>query len=113
LSDADKRFVAELSDDDTPGNKPAVNLLRVLDIRGVLALNSAGTLRAEADRFLEQVLNSPVALNWGRAVARNRQFQARPAAINSRRSKPSSGCWRPSCCKSTRRPGTPRDHCRL
>ncbi len=34
LSDADKRFVAELSDDDTPGNKPAVNLLRVLDIRG-------------------------------------------------------------------------------
>ena len=75
LSDADKRFVAELSDDDTPGNKPAVNLLRVLDIRGVLALNSAGTLRADADRFLEQVLNSPVALNWGRAVARNRQFQ--------------------------------------
>ena len=34
LSDADKRFVAELSDDDTPGNKPALNLLRVLDIRG-------------------------------------------------------------------------------
>lgn len=75
LSDADKRLVAELSDDDTPGNKPAVNLLRVLDVRGVLALNSAGTLRAEADRFLEQVLNSPVALDWGRAVARNRQFQ--------------------------------------
>jgi hypothetical protein len=75
LSDADKRFVAELSDDDTPGNKPALNLLRVLDIRGVLALNTAGTLRADADRFLDEVLSSPVVLNWGRAVARNRHFQ--------------------------------------
>lgn len=75
LSDADRRFVATLSDDDTDNDKPAVNLLRVLDIHGVLTLNTPADLRAQAGRFLEQIVGSSVALNWGKAIAHNRYFQ--------------------------------------
>jgi len=113
LSDADKRFVAELSDDDTPGNKPAVNLLRVLDIRGVLALNSAGTLRADADRFLEQVLNSPVALNWGRAVARNRQFQGASGSDQLSTLEAKQWVLAAIMLQIDPTPRDARDHCRL
>lgn len=75
LSGPDRQFVAQLSDDESDDGKTGFNLLRVLDIDAVLKQNSASRLRDRADHFLEQILNSPVALTWGETIARNLDFR--------------------------------------
>lgn len=74
LSEADRGFAAQLGDDDSGNNKPAQNVLRVLDIGGILHANTPDALRVQADSLLDQILSSRVAQLWGEAVARSRGF---------------------------------------
>lgn len=74
LSEADRRFASQLGDDDSGSEKPAQNVLRVLDIGGILNDNTPSVLRAQADSLLDQILSSRVAQFWGEAVARSRDF---------------------------------------
>lgn len=77
LSAADKRVLAELSNDDEEedeGESSGLNLLRLFGVDGILERNTPEALRTQADHFLDRVFRDPVALFWGDLLARDRSF---------------------------------------
>ncbi len=74
LSENDKRLIVQfMSDDAISRSEPS--LLRALDFRGVLDEHTPQEVRANADKILEQILDHPSALDWGKAAARSLYFQ--------------------------------------
>ncbi len=74
LSDADKRFLVQLSDEDADSDEPSFDVLRMLDDSGVLDKHTPEILRAQADGFLDTILGTRVAKQWGTLIARQRAF---------------------------------------
>lgn len=77
LSAADKAAVAHLShddDDNDEGESSGLNLLRLLDVDGILGRNTPEALRSQADGFLERILGNPEALFWGDLLAQDRDY---------------------------------------
>ncbi|MFL1503099.1 hypothetical protein ACI77N_18260 [Pseudomonas sp. S191] len=75
LSAADKTYLAHLSDEDSPRSPNTSSLLRVLDVGGILEKKPLDVLRNQADRFLDKLLGSRVARQWGDEIAGKRNFR--------------------------------------
>lgn len=73
MSATDKTFLAGLSDEDV-NRKTSDNILRDLDLEGVLVGATPETLRDKSDHFLQLLLGSSAASEFGERLARKRQF---------------------------------------
>ena len=73
MSAADKTFLAGLSDEDA-SRKRGDNILRELDVGGMLDRATPEQLRNQSDHFLKLLVGSSAALKWGEEIAQRRKY---------------------------------------
>ncbi len=74
LSITDKLYLIQLNNHDVPSKSSAYNLLAMLNNENILDRYSDKVLRADADRFLGQLLSDSSSLYWGEVFAQEQGY---------------------------------------